>query len=56
VAVRHLRKIRDLLKKLERSSEWAEQVAKLRETHRRKLRFIEALDGLNGQPIVERRK
>ena len=54
VAVGHLRKIRDLLKKLDRSSEWTERVAKLRETHRRKSRFIEALNGLSGRSIIKR--
>lgn len=52
VAVGYLRKIRDLLKKLNRSAEWQGQVAKLRELHRRKSRFIEALDSLDGRPIV----
>ncbi len=54
VAVKHLRKVRDLLMKLNRTAEWTEQVARLRETQRRKRRFIEALDSLDGRTIVSR--
>lgn len=50
-----LRGVRDLLDASTRSGEWPEIVAGLRESHRRKRRLMEVLDGLEGQPIVRRR-
>ena len=53
IAAGHLRRVRDILQKLGRSQEWETYLAALRETHKRKVRFIEALDRMDGAPIVE---
>jgi uncharacterized Zn finger protein len=47
-----LRRVRDLLHTSKRSSEWPAVLTELRESHRRKRRLMEVLDGLEGQPIV----
>lgn len=39
-----------------RSSEWPEILAEVRESHRRKRRLMEVLDGLEGKPIVCRKR
>ncbi|MDB5342338.1 MAG: hypothetical protein JWP89_715 [Schlesneria sp.] len=52
VAAGYLRKSRDLLESLKRATEWQAYLARLRETHRRKRRLIEILDGLSGGSIV----
>jgi uncharacterized Zn finger protein len=51
-----LRRVRDLLHASKRSSEWPAVLAELRESHRRKRRLMEVLDGLEGQPIVGARR
>ena len=55
-AGRLLRHVRELLHTSKRSSEWAAVLTELRESHRRKRRLMEVLDGLEGQPIVRARK
>lgn len=52
VAAVYLRKVRDHLANLDRATEWTKYLASLRETHRRKRRLVEILDGLAGRPIV----
>jgi len=49
-----LRHVREILDASGRSSEWPEIVAEVRESHRRKRRLMEVLDGLEGRPIVRR--
>jgi len=51
-AAKYLRKVRVLLVTLNRETEWLARLAGLRETHRRKRRLIEILDGLQGPPIA----
>jgi len=51
-----LQSVRDLLHASKRSSEWPAVIAGIRESHRRKRRLMEVLDGLEGQPIVRARK
>ncbi len=51
-----LRRVREILDASGRSSEWPEIVAEVRESHRRKRRLMEVLDGLEGRPIVRRRR
>ena len=50
------RRVRELLHASKRSSEWPAVLTELRESHRRKRRLMEVLDGLEGQPIVRARK
>jgi uncharacterized Zn finger protein len=52
-ALPYLRKLRALLDKLGRSEEWGSYLARLRETERRKRRFMEVLDRLESRPILE---
>jgi uncharacterized Zn finger protein len=49
-----LRRVRELLDASDLSSEWPGILAGVRESHRRKRRLMEVLDGLEGQPIVRR--
>jgi uncharacterized Zn finger protein len=49
-----LRRVREVLGASGRSSEWPKIVAQVRESHRRKRRLMEVLDGLEGKPIVRR--
>jgi len=51
-----LRRVREILDASGRSSEWPEILAGVRESHRRKRRLIEVLDGLEGKPIVRRER
>jgi uncharacterized Zn finger protein len=51
-----LRRVREILDASGRSSEWPEIVAEVRESHRRKRRLMEVLDGLEGRPIVRRKR
>ena len=51
-----LRRVGELLHTSKRSSEWPALIAEVRESHRRKRRLMEVLDGLEGQPIVRARR
>lgn len=51
-----LRRVRDLLRASKRSREWPELLAGIRESHRRKRRLMEVLDGLDRRPIVSSRR
>ncbi len=46
--------VRDLLHAMGRSSEWGRVVAGIRESHRRKRRLMEVLDGLEKKPLARR--
>jgi uncharacterized Zn finger protein len=52
-AAPYLRKARALLHRLGRNDEWIEYETKLREDNRRKRKFLETLDRLQGRKIVE---
>jgi len=51
-----LRRVREILDASGRSSEWPAILAEVRESHRRKRRLMEVLDGLEGKPIVRRKR
>ncbi len=51
-----LRRVREILDASGRSSKWPEIVAEVRESHRRKRRLMDVLDGLEGRPIVRRKR
>ncbi len=53
-ALPYLRKLRALLGRLGRGAEWDRYLAGLRETERRKRRFMEVLDRIESRPIVDR--
>jgi uncharacterized Zn finger protein len=48
-----LRKLRDLLQRLNRQTEWTRYLAQLRDTNRRKRRLLEVLDRLDNRRIVD---
>ncbi|MEX2389167.1 MAG: SWIM zinc finger family protein [Phycisphaeraceae bacterium] len=48
----YLRKMRPILKKLGREDEWRQRVEQIREDYRRRPRFMEILDGIEGRTIV----
>jgi uncharacterized Zn finger protein len=48
-----LKKVRDVLRKANRGSEWSTYAADLRVRNARKRRFLEVLDGLDGKRIVD---
>ncbi len=52
-AVGYLRKLRPLYEALDRAGEWTALVASIREEYRRRPRFMELLDGLEGRTIVQ---
>ncbi|MCK5328599.1 MAG: hypothetical protein KAR36_08345 [Candidatus Latescibacteria bacterium] len=53
VAVGYLRKAHKVLERLGREKEWKACLAGIRETHRRKRRLLEILDGLDGRRILD---
>jgi uncharacterized Zn finger protein len=52
-AANYLRKIRKTLSVQQKENEWNNYRKDLRESHIRKRRFIEILDGINGRPILK---
>jgi uncharacterized Zn finger protein len=54
--VAYLRKTRPILKSLNRETEWERMVADIRLQHRNRPKFMEMLDGLDDQPILEVQK
>ncbi|CAN5905834.1 SWIM zinc finger family protein [soil metagenome] len=52
-ATAYLRKLRPLFESLNRASEWTALVASIREKYRNRPRFMDQLDGLEGQSIVQ---
>ena len=55
-AARYLRKASKVMQLEKKSAEWKSYLGALRETHARKSRLIEVLDGLTGKPIVSRKR
>ncbi|HEY7328766.1 MAG TPA: hypothetical protein VH592_14080 [Gemmataceae bacterium] len=49
----YLRKLRDLLHRQKRQAEWSRYLTQLRDTNRRKRRFLEVLDRLDNRRIVD---
>jgi uncharacterized Zn finger protein len=52
----YLRKMRPILKSLDREGEWAHLVQQIRERYRNRPRFMEILDRLQGRPIASPRR
>jgi len=50
----HLKKVHNLLKKLQRESEWKSYLLNLRQSNARKTKLIEILSRLEGRRIVEK--
>lgn len=55
-ATGYLRKMRPILKSLDRDWEWKEMVAGIRLRYRNRPRFMEMLDRLDTRPILGRRR
>ena len=55
-ATRYLRKLRPIFESIGRASEWTSLLASIRETYRNRPRFMELLDRLDGQTIVQASK
>ncbi|MBW1784909.1 MAG: hypothetical protein JRL30_29725 [Deltaproteobacteria bacterium] len=55
-AAKYLRKAAKVMLREKEQAEWDGYLKGLRETHIRKRRFIEILDGLQGKPIVKKRR
>jgi uncharacterized Zn finger protein len=55
-AAKYLRKAGSVMAQQEQEAQWDEYLRGLRETHARKRRLIEILDGLEGKPISNRRR
>ena len=53
MVVHYLRKMRPILKRLNRETEWTQLVADIRQRHRNRPKLMEMLDRLNDQPIVK---
>jgi uncharacterized Zn finger protein len=52
----HLRKMRPILKSLDREAEWHKLLTDIRANHRNRPRFMETLDKLEGQTILQTQK
>jgi uncharacterized Zn finger protein len=55
-AARYLRKLKEVLEKLDRSAEWQAYEARLREQYKRRRNFIQVLDRMNHDRIISGRK
>lgn len=55
-AVKYLRKAGDVMSKQNKQAQWDQYLRSLRDAHARKRRLIEILDGLDGKPIMEKRR
>jgi uncharacterized Zn finger protein len=55
-AAKYLRKAAMVMRQGKKQSEWERYLKNLREQHLRKRRLIEILDGLEGKPIVKKRR
>lgn len=51
-AARYLRKAGAVMAKKKKKGQWTQYLQTLRQVHTRKRRFLEILDGLNGEPII----
>jgi uncharacterized Zn finger protein len=52
----YLRKAREVMARQNKQAEWDQYLSSLRETHARKRRLLEILDGLDGKPIMKKRR
>jgi uncharacterized Zn finger protein len=52
----YLRKLRPILKSLDREAEWTRLLADIRQNYRNRPRFMEILDALEGRTILQTRK
>jgi uncharacterized Zn finger protein len=55
-AVKFLRKAGEVMSKQNKQALWDQYLGSLREAHARKRRLIEVLDGLEGKPIINKRR
>jgi uncharacterized Zn finger protein len=55
-AVKFLRKAGEVMSKQNKQAQWDQYLRNLRETHARKRCLLEVLDGLEGKPIVTKRR
>ena len=55
-AAKYLRKAGGVMSKQNKQSQWDQYLRRLRDAHARKSRLIEILDGLDGKPIVKKRR
>ena len=55
-AAKYLRKASKVMRREKKLAEWESYLKELREQHLRKRRLIEILDGLEGKPIVKKRR
>jgi uncharacterized Zn finger protein len=55
-AVKFLRKAGAVMAKQNQQAQWDHYLGSLRETHARKRRLLEILDGIDGKPIIKRRR
>ena len=55
-APKYLRKAGLVMSKQNNQAQWDQYLGSLRETHARKRRLIEILDGLDGKPIMKKRR
>lgn len=53
---KYLKRIKPLLEKMGREGEWPILLQEFRDKHRRKRRLMQVLDGIDGRPIVKRKK
>jgi uncharacterized Zn finger protein len=53
-AEKFLRKAGEVMSKQNQQAQWDQYLRSLRETHARKRRLIEILDGLEGKPIINK--
>lgn len=56
VAARYLKKLRDLMARLDKGEEWRRYVASLRQTNARKSRLLQTLATLEGRKIIDGRE
>ncbi len=52
----YLRKAGQVVSGMKKQAEWDRYIQELRRTHARKIRLIEILDGLEGKPILKKRR
>ena len=55
-AAKYLRKAGEVMARQNKQVQWDQYLSSLRETHARKRRLIEILDGLEGKPIIKKRR
>jgi uncharacterized Zn finger protein len=55
-AAKYLRKAAKVMRREKKLGEWESYLKALRQQHLRKRRLIEILDGLDGKPIVKKRR